>query len=107
MQLLLLTMSPEDEELINRRATALVCSVEATKARFRAAKAIDECAQRAYDESLLLESDIADSDWQAARDAAAKQDRLEEEYVASAPIRQAALLRLGWEMREARKHGIV
>jgi hypothetical protein len=105
MQLLILKMSKEDEELMNVRAGALISSLTASKKRYEEKRAIDEAAQRCYDEACLLDGESGD--WEAAREAIEKLERIEQEYIESAPIRQKALLRLGWEMREAQKAGII
>jgi outer membrane protein assembly factor BamD (BamD/ComL family) len=104
MQLLILKMSKEDEELMNVRASALICSLTASKKRFEEKRAIDEAARQCYDEACLL--DTESDDWETAHEAVAKFERIEQEYIAAAPLRQKALLRLGWEMREARKAGV-
>jgi hypothetical protein len=104
MQIVLVKVTPEEEELMNVRASALICSLTASKKRFDEKRAFDEAARQCYDEACLL--DTESDDWGTAHEAVQKVDRIEQEYLDAAPLRQNALLRLGWEMREAQKAGI-
>jgi hypothetical protein len=101
-----IVMSREEEELLNVRAGALVSSLQASKKRFEEKRAIDEAARHCYDEACLLDTEN-DDDWEAAREAIGKLERIEQEYIDAAALRQSALLRLGWEMREAQRAGII
>jgi hypothetical protein len=100
----LIKLSAAEAELLDLRAGALICSLTASQARFQEARAYDEAARRCYDESCLLDTD--GDDWMTAHAAFEKQERIDEEYIASAPFYQNTLIRLGWEMREARKAGV-
>lgn len=85
------------------RAIARTESLDATRARFLRQCAECEAASRLFEEALInLDEDDLD-DFETARTKAEKFERIEREVDRSIAVWDTALLRCGWEVREAQR----
>jgi hypothetical protein len=76
-------------------------SLDATRIRFEEARGAAVAAMRVYQEALIVLGEDADDDYATALDKKEKFERIESEFLVTSEVYNAALNRLGWELRNS------
>lgn len=95
----------EEATMESLRIIARAESIDTSKGRLEYARTVNEQALAIYHEAILC-LDPESDDWEVARASIEKLEFYERQFVDAKPVYEAALNRVGWEIREAAKAGI-
>jgi len=95
------------EDLQNRRANARINSLTATRLRLNECSANADAAISRFSEALLNLDDDDLDDFETSMKKSLKLSRIEKESDDAAELYEKALLRVGWEILQAKKAGII
>jgi hypothetical protein len=78
-----------------------ISSLDATRVRFEEARGAAAAAMLVYQEALIVLGEDDDDDYTTALEKKEKFERIESEFLVTSEVYNAALNRLGWELRNS------